>query len=102
MRRTADDRRTAAFSATWPRMVRGDQRLIDHPDVILLGLAIAAGSGVTWFRTSASGVLQLDWLSRTFCTDQADILRGVAKLVRLGHMETAGFNVNDQIRVTLK
>lgn len=56
---------------------------------------------MTWYSASAAGVLQLRWLAEVFRTDEADILRGVAKLVKLGHIETAGMNPSDELRITL-
>ncbi len=91
--------RKAAFSTSYLRRVRADQRL--EPREIRTGLALAAMPGLTYYAESAVGELRVEFLKRILETDDETIMRSVAELSRTGHLEMGGLNGRGEMRVTL-
>lgn len=87
------------FCATWIRNVRKDPDL--EPRTKLVGLIVAASSGVQWGANDGTGSLRAKAIGEMLDIDQPDVLRHVRALAAAGHMRLLGLGDRGEERLKM-
>lgn len=87
------------FCATWIRNVRKDPDLDSRTK--LVGLIIAASSGVQWGASDGTGTLRAKAIGETLDIDQPDVLRHVRALAAAGHLRMLGLGDRGEERLRM-